>query len=439
MNWNLRKNIFFICLLFAFSASAQLQEMTLDQAVEMALKNNYNIQIAKNNVEAAKNLARPSQAGFLPLLQLNGGANYSNNNTNIEFAGGALPPVERNGVENTSLNGGLTLNYVLFNGFGRTYTYRNLMAAQSLTEVQAQVLAENLAMDVINRFLNIQQMQLDLLAAQENLNVSRERMRRVKTGLENGVKTGLDVLLAEVDLARDSLLVEQWIVEIEKEKGSLNVFMGRDPAIPFFVSRDQPVPAAKSQEEWRKLAMSSNTTLQLSGLMLQMAGHQEQITASGRMPQLMLNSGYGLQSSQNGAGIIVSQRTLGFNAGLQFGMPVFNGFQLKRAMENARLNTQSREWELEQSVLLIEQQLFHAQLDEILLKSNISTLYRSLDLSEKALKRAQEAYEMGQITSADFRAAQSNVLQAKSALYQAETNLVRLYFQLTRMGGELLK
>lgn len=439
MNWNPRYIVFLIVQYWCFHASAQLQEMTLDQAVQLALKSNYDIQIAKNNVQVSRNLASRSQAGYLPSLQLNGGANYSNNNTNIEFAGGALPPVERNGVENTSLNAGLALNYVLFNGFGRVNTYRNLMASQSVSEVQAQVLAENLALDVINRFLNIQQMQLDLLAAQENLNVSRDRLRRVKVAVENGVRSGLDLLLTESDLLRDSLMVEQWIIQIEKEKGSLNVLMGRDPAIPFFVTKEQLVPANKSMDEWRRSAMSSNASLELAKLSLQIAGNQEQIAVSRMMPQLNLSSGYGLQSSQNGAGIIVSQSTLGFNAGLQFSMPVFNGFQLKRAMQNAQLESQNREFELERSVLMIEQQLFHAGLDEMFLKSNISTLSRSLEISEKALKRAQEAYEMGQINYADVRDAQSNVLQARSILNQAEISLIRLYFQLSRLGGELLK
>lgn len=439
MNWNPRYIIYLSLLLLGSPVLAQLQEMNLEQAVEMALKSNYDLQIAKNNIQFSRNLAQPSQAGFLPSLQLNGGGNYSNNNTNIEFAGGALPPVERNGVENTAFNAGLSLNYVLFNGFGRVYTYRNLMTAQSVSEIQAEVLAENLALDVISRFLNIQQMQMDLLAAQENLNVSRDRLRRVKVATENGVKSGLDLLLTEADLLGDSLLVEQWIIQIEKEKGSLNVLMGRDPAIPFFITREQPVPAAKSIDEWRRLAVSSNTTLELAKLSLQMAGNEEQLAASRMMPQLSLSSGYGLQASQNGAGIIVSQRTLGFNAGLQFSMPVFNGFQLKRAMQNARIATQNSELELEQSLLMIEQQLFHAGLDEIFLKSNINTYSISLGISEKALKRAQEAYEMGQINYADLRAAQSNVLQAKSVLNQAQINLIRLYFQLSRLSGELLK
>ena len=66
-----------------FSELVSAQEYKLDKVLELALANNHNIKVFQNNVIIADNIADPGNAGLLPQFSLNGGVNYSSNDTKL--------------------------------------------------------------------------------------------------------------------------------------------------------------------------------------------------------------------------------------------------------------------------------------------------------------------------------------------------------------------
>ncbi len=435
MNW--KTSILFL-LLFATSGSLVAQEeLSLQQIISSALLQNFDIAIANNNTTAASNQATKAQAGYYPSVNLNGNASYSNNNTSLKFAGG-LPDVQVDGAQNTNLGANIGFNYVLFNGFGRVHTYQNLMGTQRLNEVQAKVVAENLVLDIVNRYLDIQQSKLDLTAANQNLAISEDRVQRVALANENGAKSKLDALSAEVDLNNDSLAIENLITAVEKQKAALNVLMGRDPKTSFNITTTVEVPAKISITETESKALQNNSSLLLAQVSQTLAANQAAIANGGRMPTLSASGAYGYSTAQNGAGIVLSQSNLGFNGGLTLSMPVFNGNQLTTAMKNADISKQNSELELAKSKLTIRNQLYTAELDSKLITRTLKAQEENVTLAELALQRAQSNYSNGQVSYNDLRVAQLNVLIAKNSVNQAKINLVKLYYTVSRLGGGLL-
>lgn len=419
------------------NVKAQLSEMTLEQVVSMTLSNNLDIQIAQNKEEVAGNLATKGQAGYLPSLGLNGAASYSNNNTNLEFAGG-IAPVEVNGAQNTAVSAGIGLNYVVFNGFGRVNTYQALMSSHQLSELQARVLAENLTMDALNRFLDIQQNSLNLQTAYENLTISKDRYERTKIAVEAGAKNKLDLINAELDLNNDELAVESLIAAIEKQKAALNVLMGRDPYTPFFVSANTPIPDSISFDQAKELAMANNANIIMAQVSTELSEQNRKVIQSAQMPQLSMNASYGAQQSQNGAGIILSQKTLGFTGGFNLSIPIFNGGQLTTALKNAELNQESSEIELQKSMLSIQNEIKAAELDMGVVNASIKSQSQNVALASLALERAQISYKAGQISTNDLRLAQLNLMMAKNNLNDAVMSKIRLKYNISRLTGKLI-
>ena len=108
--------IFFtIILFFPFSIFAQTNGiLTYKQAVELLLKNNFDIQIAKNNATIADIQNTYGNSGFLPRVDLNAGSSMASNKTRQEFANGLN--VNQSGVGSQNLNAGAFLTWTIFDG-----------------------------------------------------------------------------------------------------------------------------------------------------------------------------------------------------------------------------------------------------------------------------------------------------------------------------------
>ena len=74
------------CLLFISITLVAQEKLTLQQAIEMALKNNYDINIVKNNAIIAANSNTLGNAGMLPKVDLQASTNLANNATKQEFS-----------------------------------------------------------------------------------------------------------------------------------------------------------------------------------------------------------------------------------------------------------------------------------------------------------------------------------------------------------------
>jgi len=429
----------FLLIVFTtpFVSFAQTDSLTLQKLIEEVLRNNYDIAIALNNNKAASNNATKGQAGYYPNVALNANGNYSNNNTNLSFAGG-LDPVEVKGAQNTSLGTNIGVNYVLFNGFGRVHTYYSLMARQQLSAVQSQILSENLILDAVNKYLDLQQAILNLKVADENLKISEERLKRTKVANENGVKSKIDLWTAQVDLTNDSLAVLSQKAIIRKQLANLNLVMGRNPSDKLLLINEIPVPEIKDLAEAKNKALQSNATLLLSKISLKLSEESAASIGAQQYPQINLNASYGINSSQNGAGIVLSQKTLGLNSGVTFTMPIFAGNQLTTAMKNAAITSENSELEIKKATQNIEYQFEAAAIDLELLQANILALESNISLAELALKRATLSYNEGLITYNDLRIVQLNVLAAKNRRNEATISLVRLFYGINRLSGELL-
>ncbi|MCL4856410.1 MAG: TolC family protein, partial [Flavobacteriales bacterium] len=107
----LNKSIAIVIIGFSLSASAQ----TMQELVNVALANNYQIRVLKNEAQIASNNNSLGNTGALPSVDLNGAYTTSFNNTRQEFADGSVR--EGNNAKNTNINLSVLANWTIFNGF----------------------------------------------------------------------------------------------------------------------------------------------------------------------------------------------------------------------------------------------------------------------------------------------------------------------------------
>ena len=98
----MKKNLFILILMCSAQIVFAQEKLTLQQAIETGLKNNYSIIIAKNESEIAKNSATLGNAGALPQVNLSLAQNNSINDTKQKYSTGA--DVSKTGATSNSLN-----------------------------------------------------------------------------------------------------------------------------------------------------------------------------------------------------------------------------------------------------------------------------------------------------------------------------------------------
>jgi len=433
MTWKV--NSLLSLVLFAGTAYSQ-DSLSLQDVVTVTLKTNYNIQIQGLLVEQNGNLATKGQAGYFPSISLNGNGSYSKNNTKLEFAGG-LPTVERDGAENTAIGANIGLNYTLFNGFGRVSTYRNLQNQLQLSLLQSRLVSENSVMEAISAVLQVQQLYVQKQLALENIQISKERLEYSNYRKETGVGNSIEVSAAQVDLGTDSLALIQIKNSLSKELNKLKVLLGVDIETELKIKNEIPVPVLGSTEEIKN-SIQNNTQILIAQINQVLALENTKLANSRRLPVLSMNLNYGYNSSQNGAGIILSQQTDGLSGSASLALPIFNGFQLASAIKNSKIQEQIAQISKQNTELQIQQLLMDALLDQKVLEESILLQEKRESLASLNVTRSLEAFKNGQLRFTEVRENQLSLLQSRLAITQSRLNLVLLRYQMLRLSGKLL-
>ncbi|MBL0342219.1 MAG: TolC family protein [Bacteroidetes bacterium] len=110
------KNIFasIILILLLNNSSHPQETLSLSNAIETSLKNNFFLNIVKNDDQVAKNNNTLGNAGFLPTIDIAAAGIRTNNNTQQNFSNGA--EIKQNNVVTDNLSAGARLNWTLFDG-----------------------------------------------------------------------------------------------------------------------------------------------------------------------------------------------------------------------------------------------------------------------------------------------------------------------------------
>ena len=423
--------------LLSWGVDAQ-DQLGLDQVVQICLEQNYDVVVARNTAEAAENSAVPGNAGLTPTIALNGSGSYSNNNTDLTFAGD-IPPVSRNGAESQNLGANVGLNYILFDGLGTIYSYKQLKNSAIIADLEARYTIENILLRSVVSYYNVARLKQQYDIAMSNLDISRERLRRQEVGYDFGSSTKLNVLNAEVDYNADSVTVLQARQSWLNERRTLNQLLGFEIDTEYEVDTNVVYAPELEFDNLLNSAMQNNAFLMAAEYRERGADFDIKRAQGQRYPRLDLNAQYGYTNSQNDAGILLQQENQGFTAGLTLRWILFDGDRISAQVKNAKLAYENSQELREKSNTGVERDVKNAwgnyQNDLTVLeieRINVAT-------NEINFERSQEQFARGKITSTQFREAQRNLALARINLNNARYALKLSELELIRLSGRLLQ
>jgi outer membrane protein TolC len=427
-------------LMFLFLGALQgfSQEiLTKKEALKITLENNFGIKIATNNIEIAKNNSSIYNSGFLPTATVSSGANFRNDNQTIDRQDGSSISID--GAETKSYNASLNLNYIIFDGLGRKYNYQQLKETYNLTELQAKQTIENTYLQLFTAYFQIARLSENKDNLNEALSISKRRLLRAKYQFEYGQSNKLELLNAEVDVNNDSITLISARQQLSNAKRGLNVILGVEKTVNYEVDTEVLFNEIMNFEDLAQKTFENNSTLKQNEINLAISEFNIKINKSNYLPSLGLNTSYGWNKSKNPAtSFLAGSSSNGLNAGLSLSWNIFDGGSTKTRVANSKIALENQKILLEQQKLTIQNtlkntweeyqnQLFilHAQ------EKNVVTNQNNFD-------RTTERYKLGQITSIEFRLAQINLINSKTAFNNARFDAKLIELQLLQLSGDIL-
>ncbi len=425
----IKKTVLLLILLCFSISKLQAQEvLTLEDAVKIALENNYEIKISKNNLTINKTNVATGNAGMLPKLTATILDNNSIQNTTQTRSDGTVNKLDN--AKNNSLVYGAGLDWTIFDGFKMFAKLDQLKALQKLGEANLKLTITTKISDVTSTYYDLVQQKQQLAALDSTIVLSNQRLDLAKNRFTIGKTSKLEVLNAQVDLNTDITAHLHQKEVYMNTKTLLNQILSRDLTTDFNVINIITVDEKLILNELNALAEKQNPQLEAQILNKKVAELQLKQIKGDRYPVVKVNSGYNFTETAASLGFVTQSSAKGLNYGFSASLNIFDGFAQRRSEKIAKL-------QIENSNIAIQQQ---NQSLKAALSTSFQTYLTNLELSKLEQKNeiiakqnlaiTLDKFRIGTITTFEFRTAQLNYTNAKvrnsNAQFQAKLSEISL-------------
>jgi outer membrane protein TolC len=247
------------------------------------------------------------------------------------------------------------------------------------------------------------------------------------------------VLNAEVDLRRDSIELAQARLDFNNSKRDLYYAMGVAADTTLTLDSTYTFDQIIDRDALTQKALNANTAYLRARNSLYTAEESLEAARSDIWPTLAANAAYQYQYSDFEANFLSTQENFGWNVGLTFRFNIFDGNRIQRAIENAALNREIAQVEVEMAkneLLRLVGNAYETYLTNLEL---LELSERNLELARTNYERSEEAFATGQITGIELRNAQLNLNDAQTAIIRQQITTKIAELGLLYEAGVLLE
>ncbi len=427
----------FVLLCTAATVGHAQQELTLEESIRIALENNYGVRIARSTAEITRNDVTLGNAGFLPVIGATASYNGGSSTTRQEYNTGSI--TDRTGATSTTLSSRIGLDWTLFDGFRMFVDYDRLKTLRDAGEVNSRRAMEGTVLNVTSAYFDLIRQQYLIRAYRNALELSRERIRLAEARSSVGTGATPDLLKARVDLNADSSNLIRQEIAFSTTRTLFNTLLGRAASTSFTVDSEIPPAGELTYEELRSAAFARNSTLRTAELNRELAQLDLDAVRSLHYPSLIFSLGYGYSQANSEAGLVLSNRSHGPTYGLTLGWTLFDGFNVQRQAENARMFIDIRNLELEELRTSIEADLLTAYTNYEMNRNLLELEQNNLEAARRNEEIATERLRVGTITSYELREIQRDLIEAESRIITTRYQSKIAETQLLLLSGSLLR
>ncbi|WP_281233632.1 TolC family protein [Flavobacterium gelatinilyticum] len=416
--------LLFLCI---FQADAQ-ETLSIEEAMKIALENNFEIKIAKNNSVISETNVTVGNSGMLPTVTASVVDNNSIMNSSQTRQDGSTTSLDN--AKNNSLTYGVSLGWTVFDGMRMFARLDQLKELQKLGDAELKRTILLKIGQVNSAYYDLVQQQQQLAALDTTIVISKQRLELAQNRFTIGKASKLEVLNAQVDLNSDQVALLRQKESYANAKILLNQYLARDPKIDFKVTDEVKVDNKLVLVDLMELAQKQNPALEAQIINKRIAELQLKQVKSTRYPTLRLTTGYNFSESQSSLGFTSETSSRGLNYGFNASMNIFDGFNQHRNEKVAKLQIENTKIVIEQQNLILNTQLSTAFQTYLTNLELIDLEEDNEAIAKQNLEITLDKFRIGTITTIDFRTAQLNYVNAKvrysNAQYEAKLSEIAL-------------
>lgn len=413
------------------------ETIELDAMVKTAIENNFNLKIAKNNIEIAASNATIGAAGFLPTADFSGGYTYANSNTYTTFSGN-IPDASEPAAASHNFNANLNLRYTIFDGLKPIYKLKQSKVDVALSNTQYQQEVEGTIYNVIQAYYNLAALQEDYKIASDKLDFTKIQLKRVATKRKYGQGSEVECLNLLTTYNNDSTQLLRLKLGMRQAVRQLNKVLGTeevpDDAV---VSVDTELDLSINYESVKESALKNNLMVLAAQQNIEKANLEFKITKSELFPKLKTTISYGYNGARNDIGIMRTNDAVGPSINLGLTYNIYGAGAVKRAKIQNQLNIKNQSLNLELVRYDIEQSVKDAYTNH---ENNVALIpleESNVSISKESFERTTKAYNLGQASLLDYQQAEFNYIQAQKQVITAKYNAKLSEWELRRLAGTI--
>ena len=434
----------FVCLLCSIQSQTLL---TLEEAIAVALENNYDIRLARNDSAVAALDYEYRNAVFLPRINATAANIWNANNQKQEFTSGQ---VREGNVATDNLSASIGLNWTLFDGLKMFSTRKKAEEYIRLGELEIKNQVINTVAEVINTYYDIVRQKQQLRAVEEQMSISQSRVDLAKRKLEIGSGAKPDVLQGQVDLNAQKAAQLKQLTLIVQLKDILNHLLFptiEGQALPILVDYDVtdsiPINTAIVLDEVRTSVDQGNPLLLIAQKNIDIANISLKEIKAERFPIVEFTSAYNFARTNNNITLNpvlpYYSRNSGFNYGFTASIPILNYRNTHRLIRQAELNIGFQRLLYDNQRALLHLGVINAYNDYQLQLKSLALEEENISLAIENVNIILETYRLGGSTYLQLREAQKSLEDAYNRLIAARYNTKLAETELLRLKGDLVR
>ncbi len=413
-----------LLLLMPALLSAQ-KKWTLQECIEYAWENNLRIKQQELAVEQSENNLEQAKLNYLPTL--NASLSHSMNwgrSVNVQD----LEIIENKLSQSTSASARAAVN--VFEGFTKGNEVKSRDMQLQISREEVSRIKNDISVEIARYYLQILLSREVLNTALESIASVQEQVERTRILVDAGsvaYSSLLEILAQEAaervqvvnarNGLRTNLLALKHLLDLEGE----NDFDIENTDIDFLVTNFFGESVDELYSKAQSLPQIKSAQLNLQNSDIQLA------IAKGRLlPSISFSAGYGTYYSDSRDQAFFDQFNENRNPSIGFGIniPIFNNYQVRNNVKNARLNVRNSQIEVKSRQQILYKEIQQANNDALSYFEKYKASEQNVKAMQESLRYVQEKFNVGAVTATDYTVAKTNLFKAQSDYYQSKYQFV---------------
>ena len=411
---------------------SQTNELSLQNAVEIALEKNYSIIMSQKNAEISETNNSWANTGAMPTVSFVGSAYVGNNiNNNDNFS-------------QTNLSGSVDVNWIIFRGFSAKIQKEKLEEYQNMSDANLAIMVENTIQNVISAYYGVLLAQEKFKISESNMKLSYDRYQRELQKKEIGTSVTYDLLQSKNAYLSDTADYMMSESSYKNTMRQLNYLMSVPVNNEYvFITSFESEQTDFVYDDLLSKMKSNNTTLQNQYINLELAKLNVQSSKSAYYPTVSAGVSAGLQNSNMDYSTMDAMdntnSAFSTSANIAISYDIYTGGSRKIAVDVAKIESEISDIQrvdLEQSLenqMAQEFELYNVRKELLFLAEE------NLKAAELNLELSKMKFESGVISSFNYRDIQTLHLNTALNYQNAIYNLIQSYYTLMRLTGGIVE